>query len=159
VRYAMKLPLAEAIQCQPAGETREVLLKGVKQRLAVLPLALPEWRSDVRRGELAAEGNQLVLRQSTVGQNLYVPLLIDLDRQRVKRGLTWRQLSVAQQRKLQPADVAVGYRAQSGRDQWLVYRSLVPPDSRTVLGQNLGTESLLARFKRDGTIKRLIEIE
>ena len=31
------------------------------------------------------------------------------------------------------ADVAVGYRAQAGRSQWLVYRSLAPPAIRSVL--------------------------
>ena len=147
------------MRVKPAGETREVWLAAAKRRWSVLPLSLPEWRTDRRRGELVAEDNRLVLRQHGRGQNLYAPLWIDLDRKRARQGLTWRQLTVAEQRRLLPADVAVGYRAEIGRRQWLVYRSLVPPSGRTVLGQNLGTEFLLARFLRDGTIERRIEIE
>jgi hypothetical protein len=157
--YAGTLPLAEGIQVKPAAETRELWLSGDKQKLAVLPLALPEWRSEKRAGELAADGSGLVLRQSTLGRNLYAPLLVDLDRQRSRCGLTWRHLTVAEDRKIQPAEAAVGFRAQIGREQWLVYRSLVEVAGRTVLGQNLGTEFLLANFRRDGTIERLVEIE
>jgi hypothetical protein len=125
----------------------------------VLPLPLSEWRVDARRGDLTAEANQLLLRHKGLGRNLYTPLLVDLDRKRGKRGLTWRQLSVAEQRQLLVGEQAVGFRAQLGRQQWLAYRSLIPPASRTVLGQNLGTEFLLARFLRDGTIRTIIEIE
>jgi hypothetical protein len=157
--YASRLPLAEAVRLEPAADTREAWLVGPKVRLAVLPLALAEWRVDPRRGELTAEGDQLVLCQTAFGQNLYAPLLIDLDRKRARRGLTWRQLTIADQRQIQNSDVAVGFRAQSGRDQWLVYRSLAGVAARTVLGQNLATEFLFAKFNRDGSAGRLVEIE
>ncbi len=157
--YATSLPLGETMRVEPAGETREVWLAAKKCRWSVLPLSLPEWRTDRRRGELVAEENRLVLRQQGRGQNLYAPLWFDLDRKRAKQGLTWRQLTVADLRQPLSSDVAVGFRAEIGRRQWLVYRSLVPPSGRTVLGQNLGTEFLLARFLRDGTIERRIEIE
>jgi hypothetical protein len=157
--YTGRLPLAEGVRLEPAAETREAWLIGAKARLAVLPLALAEWRVDPRRGELSAEGDQLVLRQSVVGRNLYAPLLVDLDRKRARRGLTWRQLTVVDARQIQKSDVAVGFRGQSGREQWLVYRSLAGVAARTVLGQNLATEFLFARFNRDGTAGRLVEIE
>ncbi|HEY1786072.1 MAG TPA: hypothetical protein VGG30_11005 [Pirellulales bacterium] len=157
--YAARLPLAEAIRLEPAAETREAWLVGPKTRLAVLPLALAEWRVDPRRGELTAESDRLTLCQSAFGQNLYAPLLLDFDRKRARRGLTWRQLTVADQRQVQRSDVAVGFRGQSGRDQWLVYRSLGAVAARTVLGQNLQTEFLFARFNRDGSAGRLVEIE
>ncbi|HEX4146343.1 MAG TPA: hypothetical protein VHY91_22775 [Pirellulales bacterium] len=157
--YIGRLPLAEGVRLEPAAETREAWLVGKKSRLAVLPLALAEWRVDPRRGELSAAADQMVLTQSVVGQNLYVPLLIDLDRKRARRGMTWRQLTVADQRQVQKTDVAVGFRAQSGLDQWLVYRALGGVAARSVLGQNLGTEFMFARFNRDGSVSRLVEIE
>ena len=60
---------------------------------------------------------------------------------------------------LQPADVAVGYRVAIGRQQWLVYRSLAKPANRTLLGHNLSTEMLVARFDKSGEVESLIEIE
>jgi hypothetical protein len=43
--------------------------------------------------------------------------------------------------------------------QWLIYRSLGPVANRSVLGQNLRTDFLVARFLPNGTIERLLEIE
>ena len=53
-------------------------------------------------------------------------LFIDLRKDRFVRPVTWRQLTVAENLSIQPADVAVGYRVQIGADQWLFYRSLAP---------------------------------
>ena len=69
------------------------------------------------------------------------------------------QLTVAESMKVQPADVAVGYRVARGGRQWLIYRSLAPPKNRTLLGHNLSTELLVARFTREGEVKPLLEIE
>ena len=60
---------------------------------------------------------------------------------------------------IQPTDVAVGHRIQSGRDQWLYYRSLAECGSRTLLGQNFSSDFYLGRFHKDGSIDELIEIE
>ena len=59
----------------------------------------------------------------------------------------------------QPAAIAVGYRVQVGRAQWLFYRSLAPPANRSVLGQNLTAEFFAGRWNRDGSITELIRIE
>ena len=73
---------------------------------------------------------------------------------------TWRQqLTVAEQLLNQPRDVAAGYRVQFGKRQWLIYRSLAKAANRTLLGVNLSTEFLLARFGRDGEIETVLEIE
>ncbi|MCA9231839.1 MAG: hypothetical protein KDA57_14410, partial [Planctomycetales bacterium] len=72
----------------------------------------------------------------------------------------WRQLTVAQSLEVQPHDVAVGYRAQCGKDQWLFYRSLDQPANRTVLGQNLSLDCLVARFlAASGEVDELLEID
>ena len=56
-------------------------------------------------------------------------------------------------------DVAVGFRAQSGPDQWIVYRSLAPAGNRTVMGQNISGEFAAGRFPASGEIKSWIETE
>jgi hypothetical protein len=58
-----------------------------------------------------------------------------------------------------PHDSAVGYRAQSGNDQWLFYRSLGPAGNRTFLGQNIAGEFSAGRFLTSGKYKEWIEVE
>ncbi len=57
------------------------------------------------------------------------------------------------------ADEAAGFRVQVGRLQWVFYRSLSGPATRTVLGKNLFNELLIGRFQSDGKIRTLVEIE
>ena len=168
--YRGIVPLAAGVDFCPAEETREGLLVGTgraKQGAGsggrplahVLPLALPEWRSDARGGQLAAAAGGLELRQSIVGQRLFAPLLLDLDRGRFRRRMTWRQLTVAESLVPVAADRAVGYRVAIGAQQWIIYRSLAAAGNRTLLGHNLSTETLVARFGADGEVTPLIEIE
>ena len=58
-----------------------------------------------------------------------------------------------------PAERAVGYRVAIGKQQWLIYRSLAAKGNRTLLGHNLSTETLVARFAADGEVTPIIEIE
>ena len=158
--HRYRLPLSDDIEFDPEQETREGTLRAGKICGRVLPLALPEWRSDPRIGQLSANNQRLQLEQQREGKNLACPLLIDLDRARSKKQCTWRQLTIAQSLEIQPHDVAVGYRAQCGKDQWLIYRSLAAAANRTVLGQNLSNECLVARFlPPEGEVDELLEIE
>jgi hypothetical protein len=124
---------------------------------------------------LQSDETTLELRQCTFGSSLFAPLFFDLDRRRIRRpfariiqhnghgcrkcGLTWRQLTVAESLTVQPADAAVGYRVAVGGKQWLIYRSLAPPRNRTLLGHNLSGELFVARFRRNGEVKPIIETE
>jgi len=159
IEYRGRLPLCPGVSFRGADETREGFLAGSKRRAAVLPLALPEWRSERGVGELTYADPGLELRQTSEGRCLYAPLFFDLDRRRQTRRLTWRQLTVAQSLEVQPADVAVGYRVAIGDDQWLIYRSLAEKANRTLLGHNLSTEMLVAQFDESGEVEPLIEIE
>jgi hypothetical protein len=67
-------------------------------------------------------------------------------------------VTVAENLAAVPGDCAVGYRVQIGARQWLVYRSLGPKGNRTLLGHNLVSEMLVARFTR-GEVEALLEIE
>ena len=122
-------------------------------------MQLPEWRTGRGRGGLVQTDCGLELRQHTVGQSLFAPLFFDLDPAPDAQALTWRRLTVAQERQVLSADTAVGYRVQIGDSQWLIYRSLSSPEVRSVLGVNLMHEFLVANFLPTGKIKRLLEIE
>jgi len=169
IQYRGRLPLCPGISFQGVGQSREGLLVGSKRRALVLPLALPEWRADrrgtrlpgtrLRVGRLMQTSRGLELRQSARARRLYAPLFLDLDRRRMTRRVTWRQLTVAESLAIQPSEVAVGYRVAVGKRQWLIYRSLAERANRTLLGHNLSTELLAARFHRSGKVEPLLEIE
>jgi hypothetical protein len=159
IDYRSSLPICNHIDFGRAEETREGVLAGRAARALVLPLGLPEWRSDSRRGNLEAIGSGLFLTQSHEGRAAYAPLLIDLNARRAKKDCTWRQLTVAEWRQPQPHDVAVGYRGQVGDCNWLVYRSLAGDGIRSLLGQQVKAEFLFGRMKPDGDCTRLLEIE
>ena len=158
--YRQSLPLAEGVVFAGEEETREgfVTLRGRRQAM-VIPPALPEWRVDRRGGSLGLNASGLELRLSADGAAMYAPLFVDLKPDRFKQEKTWRQLTVAEHLKVQPADVAVGYRVQLGRKQWLFYRSLARCSNRTLLSHNLVSEFLAARFTRQGEVETLLEIE
>ncbi len=159
--YRGCLPLHPRIEFQPAGEGREGFLVGPrgKRRALVVPLALPPGRSDRGGGSLRRTAGGLELCQSVRGRALLAPLWLDLKPRRMSRPLIWRQLTVAEQSVIQPAEVAAGYRVKVGREQWLVYRALTSRGNRTLLGHNLITETLVARFRSDGQVEPLVEIE
>ncbi|MDA1055603.1 MAG: hypothetical protein O3C40_34845 [Planctomycetota bacterium] len=158
IEHQFTLPLPSGISFTPADETREGILRGRKPIAAVLPLQLPEWRAERAEGSLEQTTDGLRLRQKVRGRRLLAPLFIDLKPKRFSRQLTWRRLTVAQQLEILPADVAVGYRVQTGKRQWVIYRSLAPVASRSVLGQHFSGEFVLGRFPKEGELKQLIEI-
>jgi len=159
IEHQFTLPLHSAVSFDPAGETREGVLRGRKPIAAVLPLQLPEWRADRSDGSLEQVTDGLRLRQRAHAQRLFAPLFLDLKPKRFSRQLTWRRLTVAHQLQVLPAENAVGYRIQTGKHQWVIYRSLAPKASRSVLGQHFSSEFVLGRFRQEGELKQLIEIE
>jgi hypothetical protein len=159
LRHSLHLPWGRDVTWQPETETRDGHLVDRKPRAAVLPLALSEWRADPRGGNLVGQQGRLTLTQESTGHALYCPLLIDLKPGRAKQDRTWRQLTVAESMAVVPRDVAVGFRAQSGDDQWIIYRSLGPAANRTVMGQNISGEFAAGRFPASGQIKAWIETE
>lgn len=160
IRHTYRLPLADELVFNQAAETREgAVFKGRKRLARILPAALPEWRAEFCSGEFFQKEEQLVLQQAAEGRNLYAPLWLDLSPTRVRRECTWRRLTVGENLEVQPRDVATGYRVQCGKEQWLVYRTLSPKASRTVLGQNFAVDFVLCRFLSSGKIEDIVEIE
>ena len=161
LEYRGTLPLGADTSFDPSTETREGYLVGGKPRGLVFPLALREWRAEPSAGGLEAATEQSLELRATrhEARCLYAPLFIDLHPRRMFRPATWRQLTIAENRQTLSPDMAVGYRVQIRDEHWLVYRSLGPRGNRTVLGHNLVSEFLVARFKTDGEIEPLVEIE
>jgi hypothetical protein len=159
LRHSTSLPLGGDVTWRPEQATRDGLLAVGKQAVAVLPLGLHEWRSDPRGGTLDVSDGRLILSQSIEGAALCCPLVFDLNAKRSKKERTWRLLTVAEALQVVPRDTAAGFRAQSGRDQWLIYRSLGPAGNRTVLGQNISSEFFAGRFLPTGEADEWIEVE
>jgi hypothetical protein len=158
IEYRTRFPLASGIGFRPAAESREGVLAGGRAWARVLPLSLPEWRADPRGGSLIATDGTLELYQEATGRALFAACFLDLDRGRCRRRYTWRQLMVAENLAVAPDDVAVGYRVTIGPRHWLIYRSLANKANRTVLGHNLVSEMLVARFAA-GKVRPLVETE
>ncbi len=160
LELAWQLPLAAGLEWRGEEETRDAVLASGKPVARLLPLALPEWRIDPRIGEFTHAAGAVRLAQRAAARALACPLFIDFDPRRARKQCTWRQLTVAEGLNIQPPDVAVGYRAQCGADQWLFYRSQAKPGNRTLLGQNTSNECVIARFlPKSGEIEELLEIE
>lgn len=159
IQYDHRLPLADDISFIPEEATHEGYLKNSRPLCTVLPLSLPEWRTAPTAGRLVMKDGQLQLSLSVTAARLYAPLLVDLSSRRWIEKRTWRQLTIAEHLEVQRTDIAAGFRVQLGRKQWLIYRSLGERANRTLLGQNLSQEFLVARFDSDGCIDELIEID
>lgn len=159
IAYQAEWPIAEDIEFLGEEATHDGYLKKVRPLCTVLPLALPEWRAAGPNGRLEMQADKLRFTLNKSAQRLYAPLFFDLASRRWTAKRTWRQLTVAERRMIQPAEVAAGYRVQIGRKQWLIYRSLGPVKNRTLLGQNLCHEFVVGQFHQDGSLTELIEIE
>ena len=160
LQHSWQIPLAPPIAFRGEDETRDGFLLDERPVGRVIPLGLPEWRVDPRGGELTSRDGQLRLSQHATATALACPAFIDLKPGRCTKQSTWRQLTVAEWLVIQPVDVAVAYRVQSGKKQWVYYRSQTTAGNRTFLGQNTSSECIIARFMADtGGIEELVEIE
>lgn len=159
LQHRWTLPLADGVKFEAAKETREGVLMAGKARASVVPLTLPEWRVESPRGELKARGNNLLLTSEMPSTQLYQAVLIDLDRRRSQKALSWQRLTVGENLEKVTPDRALAVRVQLHRQQFLVYRSLTPPSSRSFMGQNVYCDFYLGRFLPDGMAETMLMIE
>jgi hypothetical protein len=157
--YRGCLPLAAGVGWRGEGETRDGTIQGPSQRVRGLPLALPEWQATPAPGQTRQTPQGLELCQSSEAARMLAPWFFDFDQRRLGRPLTWRQLTVAENRTIVPRGRAAGFRVMIGTQQWLIYRALGPRGNRTLLGHNLSSEMLVGRFTRRGEVKPLVEVE
>ncbi|XZE44665.1 hypothetical protein SH467x_004279 [Pirellulaceae bacterium SH467] len=125
----------------------------------LLPVAMPEWRRSVKDASLDCRDDTLLLTAECNAKSLYSPLVMPLRSLTSTKAYTWRQLTIAEELRIQPRDIAEAYRLQINRDQWVFYRSLTPCTRRTVMGLHLNTEFYAGRFcPDDGQFEAIVEV-
>lgn len=155
------LPLGSGVHSEQASATREAwLITPQRQRCLVVPLAQPEWRRQLSPGKLKIEQGLLTISAATEASRLYSPLLLSLKPSHASRPFTWRQLTVAEDLAIVSPSVAVAFRVQIAREQWLIYRTLEEATRRTALGMHTIYEFFAGRFCGDtGDVDTLVEVE
>lgn len=157
--YRWSMPLAAGVTSAQSAETWEVQLTSRSASATLIPLGFPEWKSATAKGGRFSATGELEYSLESMGRKtLYVPLFVDLDSRRTNKDLTWRNLTIGADRKAVGPHVALGYRVQIGKEQWLIYRSLTAPANRTILGHNLVSNFLFARFDAEGSVTPLVEL-
>jgi hypothetical protein len=159
-RVCSTLPLTSKLDLIEADKTRESWLAedGVKKALLV-PLASGEWKRQASLQTVAISDGLLCMEVASEASNLYMPLAIALKREHFEAPITWRSLTVVENLQIQPSEVAVGYRLQLDRQQWLFYRSLTKAVPRSVLGVHTAGDFCACSFDyRTGDADSLVEV-
>lgn len=155
------IPLGVGVRHEEATATREAwLVTPAEARCLVMPLAQPEWRKQLCNMKTCIENNHLIMRAATSAARLYSPVLISLQTNHADKPLTWRQLTVAEDLVIVPPSVAVAYRVQIAKEQWLIYRTLAEATRRTALGTHTIYDFFAGRFDGEtGDVDILVEVE
>lgn len=99
------------------------------------------------------------LKLRTAGGARWLPLLVSWDHARHRKPLTWVELTVAEQGKRCPKDVAWAARASWGRGETFVfYRSLAEPARRSFLGCSTTARLLVGRFTPEGDVDPIVTL-
>jgi hypothetical protein len=160
IQYSCPWPLATRCEAIPEKETRDLRIQvGGKTHASVIPAAAAEWRIAKSPCELKVVDGGLRLDFEVEARAAYIPLFFELGKKHASRDRTWRRLTVAEQLEIMTPDVAAGFRVQSGKRQWMFYRSLGPRGNRSLMGQNTVAEFLAGRFNDDGLLDELVEVE
>ncbi|MGL4942798.1 MAG: hypothetical protein ACRC46_06370 [Thermoguttaceae bacterium] len=165
--YTSSLPVAcfggTTIQCDDRDANEVVLTSPAAVQSRVFPLFLPEWKKSPSVGKFSVARDkslEIEWKASESGPRgtAFLPVVIDLDKTRLKRPYTWRHLTVGENLRAVTRDEASGYRLACGDDQFLLYRSHTEQRNRTVLGHNLVSELLLAKFSAEDGVEVIAEI-
>jgi hypothetical protein len=158
--------MAPAMRAEEIAGCRGLLLCGLTKGLKaqVLPIALPAMPYETERGrfQVATADHEptLTLRMATQGRRCWLPLLLSWDPVRHRKRLHWRVLTVAEQSKSCPADVAFAVRVSWGRNEtYVIYRSLARPALRSFLGFQTRARFLFGQFNGEGIVEPLVSVD
>ena len=155
-----QLPLADGVMTDRSERTREMGISQGKLKAKVYPLALDQQRVANAHGALTDDDASLTLRQTVTGKSVYAPMVIDWSPDRRKCEFQWRRLTVAEDGRSVPPDLASGFRLRIGKHQWLIYRSFHEGETaRTVLGHHSPHETVIAEFPVSGDVEPLVMVE
>lgn len=154
------LPLRRGLRAKADQATREVRISTADVKVRCFPLALPDDRLHSTAGEFAASLGELRLAQSSSGESLYAPIVLDWSPERASLDAEWRTLTVTEEgRKVAPWEAA-GYRLRLGKLHLVVYRSLhASEDFRAVLGLHTDKESVIAKFDDKGYVLPIVSVD
>ncbi|MEW4489846.1 hypothetical protein AB1L42_17315 [Thalassoglobus sp. JC818] len=158
--FRSTIPIAASYEVEADSATREVALLAQGQRIRVLPISVPQERTQKALGFASVEEGKLVVEQSSEASRLFVSTVFDWAPKRHFRPVEWNQLTVVQDGKIESQQDAFGARFRIGRNQWLMYHSLEEPNiPRTVLGMHTNYETSFSRFTSKGEIDPIVEVE
>ncbi len=155
------LPIAPGCELQTSDKNTELFItSSQRDRALVIPLAMPEWRRQATHSRLGSRDKKLSIRSETQASRLYAPVIICLNGKHATKPFTWRRLTVGENMSIVTPDVAAAFRAQIGKEQWVLYRTLANPTRRTAMGLHTGADFLAARFDaQSAEFETLVEVE
>ena len=155
IEYRLSLPVADGAAIKFDSQTRECRVGSAR----VFPVGLPQDRVLSTPGNCFEQSGRLDLTQVAAGRGLYLPVVFDWHPRRRRAPADWRSLTVTELGRVVSPDGAAGHRLRLGKDQWLIYRSLVNSrEPRSVLGQHTRYETVIGSFDA-GTMAPIIMVE
>jgi len=157
VSTGFRVGLAEGTTPSPLSDLRAWSLARSRSTARLIPLALPALPYLTERGSFTVEADEAVLRQTSEGRRRWLPLVVSWG----KSPIQWRVLTVTENSKICPSDIAFGARLSwgTGQDGLLIYRSLGRPALRVVLGHQTRARFLIGRFTPDGIVVPLVSLD
>lgn len=159
-KASQKIALAKDVTVKPIAESRALLLKAPGMSARVIPLGLPSLPYPTERGSFQEEAGHLVLNQNSESKRSWLPLVVSWDKERNRRPITWRVLTVSERSKACPRDVAFAARLSWGPgDGLVVYRSLARPKTRVFLGHQTSSRFMVGLFNETGDVVPLLSLD
>lgn len=152
------LSLPSGLRVEAGRFARDCWIRNGRRLARLVPLWLPQLRTESALGGLEQRDRDLILRAAGAGRRLYLPLFLDWHPRRSRRSAEWRSLTVSEGRRVVPSETAAGFRVRLGNDQWLLYRSLARRAVRALLGHQTRHQFMFGSFDRNGDVDPLVEI-
>lgn len=154
-----RIALGEGVAARPIAKSRVLMLKpvGSGSPTSAIPLALnPEGG-----GSFAEEGGLLSLTAPTaVGSRVWLPILFSWDKDRIRKAVRWRLLTVSEKGRICRSDKAFAARVSWGLgDGLVIYRSLAKPATRTFLGYQTSARLFIGLLSAEGNVTPLLRVE
>jgi hypothetical protein len=155
IEYRLSLPVSDGVSIKSGAQTRECRVGTAR----VFPIGLPQDRVLGTPGNCLENAGRLDLEQLALGRGLYLPVVFDWHPRRRRAAADWRSLTVAEQGRVVSPEAAAGHRLRVGKEQLLIYRSLVvTPEARSVLGQHVRYETVIGSINA-GVMEPIIMVE
>lgn len=174
IEYERSLPLGGHWLPEQDSRTREMALQDAGEwsgvsfpsaateplRVRLFPLTASQERVVRSEETTSLSEGRLVTRRSADASQIYVATLLDWSEKRRKTPVDWSALTVAEDGAILPPSIATAFRIRSGKQQWYLYHSLIPPQvPRTALGLHTSNETVFGRITSNGDVEPIVEVE